>query len=105
MKLLYLALAVLFASATDSFAAGAGDGGDVFSTVTTKTKNLFENVKKVVFVVGGFGLVGLAVGAIFGAVKWKWFASLAIGLAILAVAGAIVQYATGSSVGFTDSLK
>ena len=100
MKLLYLALAVLFASATDSFAADT-----VFATVTTKSKDLFENVKKVVFVVGGFGLVGLAVGAIFGAVKWKWFASLAIGLAILAVAGAIVDYVTGAGPGFSDTLK
>ena len=98
MKLLYLALAVLFASTTDSSAAA------VFDTVRTKSKDLFENVKTVVFVVGGFGLVGLACGAIFGAVKWKWFASLAIGLAILAVAGAIVDYVTGAGPGFSETL-
>ena len=86
-------------STTDSSAAA------VFDTVRTKSKDLFENVKTVVFVVGGFGLVGLACGAIFGAVKWKWFASLAIGLAILAVAGAIVDYVTGAGPGFSDTLK
>lgn len=99
MKLLYLALAVLLASATDGFAADS-----VFGTVQTKSEELFRNVKTIVFVVGGFGLVGLAVGAIFGTVKWKWFASLAIGLAILAVAGAIVKYVTNESVSFSDSL-
>ena len=91
MKLLYLALAVLFASTTDSSAAA------VFDTVRNKSKDLFENVKTVVFVVGGFGLVGLAVGAIFGAVKWKWFASLAFGLLILAIAAQIVNYSSADS--------
>ena len=34
---------------------------------------------------------------IFGKIKWSAFASLAVGLAILAAAGAIVRYATGDT--------
>ena len=54
------------------------------------------------------GLVGQAVvdayehvafAAIFGKVNWKWFAALAVGLAILAAANAVVQYAAGSKAG------
>lgn len=89
MKLLYLALALLFATSTNGYAAA-----DAFGAVTEKGTQLFQNVKTVVFVMGGFGLVGLAVGAIFGAVKWKWFASLAFGLLILAIASQIVDYFT-----------
>ena len=85
MKLLYLALAMLFATSSDVFAQ------DAFSTVVGKGKTLFSSVRTVVFVMGGFGLVGLAVGAIFGAVKWKWFASLAFGLLILAIASQVVN--------------
>lgn len=99
MKLLYLALAVLFATSSEGHA-------DAFSAVTTKGTDLFNAVKTVVFVMGGFGLVGLAVGAIFGAVKWKWFASLAFGLLILAIASAIVSYftdATGPA--FNDTIS
>ena len=85
--------------------AGFADEGDsdVFLTVTDKLLDAFQSTRTVIFVVGGFGLVGLAVGAIFGKVNWKWFASLAIGLVIVAVAGAIITYATGSKEDLSSS--
>lgn len=43
-------------------------------------------------------MIGIAFQAIFGKVKWTWFAGLAVGLAILAAAGAIVNYATGGNI-------
>ena len=92
LKLLFLALAAMVATTPDAYA-------DAFGTVVGKGKSLFTNVRTVVFVMGGFGLVGLAVGAIFGAVKWKWFASLAFGLVILAIANAVVEYFTSGGVG------
>ena len=49
-----------------------------------------------IFLVGGFGLVALAFFAVFGKLKWTWFASLAVGLAILAAAGAVIDFATTS---------
>jgi len=50
-------------------------------------------------------LVALAFMAIFGKLDWKKFSMLAVGLAILAAAGAIVDYATGDDAGadFSDS--
>ena len=93
MKLLYLALAMLLATSTESFAQST----NAFDTIRTKGIELFTNVKTVVFILGGFGLVGLAVGAIFGSVKWKWFASLAVGLGTLAIASSIISYFTDDS--------
>ena len=80
-----------------------------FLTVVKKLVDAFVNTRTVIFVVGGFGLVGLAVGAIFGKVNWKWFASLAIGLVIVAVAGAIITYTTNTNIktlgtDFSDTL-
>ena len=74
--------------APDAFA------GTVFDTANTKASQTFKAVKTVIFIVGGFGLVALAFFAVFGKLKWTWFASLAVGLAILAAAGAIIDYAT-----------
>ena len=80
----------------------------VFGTAAQKLVDLFRNAKMVVFVIGGFGLVALAFQAIFGKIKWAWFAALAFGLAVVAAAGAIVNYAANTStkaVGFKDSLS
>ncbi len=89
-----LALVFTLILTADSFAGG---NKDLMGTATSKALNIFNHVKMIIFVVGGFGLVGIAFQAIFGKVKWTWFAGLAVGLAILAAAGAIVNYATGSS--------
>ena len=62
-----------------------------------KAVQMFNHVKMIIFVIGGFGLVGIAFQAIFGKVKWTWFAGLAVGLGILAAASAIINYATGDS--------
>ena len=78
------------------FAGDAAAGGSIMNTATTKAKSVFSSIKTIIFVVGGFGLVGVAWGAIFGKINWKWFAALAVGLAILAAAGSIVDYATGA---------
>lgn len=98
LKLFALAVLVAFGTPADAFA-------DVFGTVENKGKTMFEAVKKIVFVIGGFGMVGLAVAAIFGAIKWKWFAALGFGLAVVAAANAVVQYATNTSAGFSDTLS
>ena len=69
----------------------------VFGTAAGKLVDLFKNAKMVVFVIGGFGLVALAFQAIFGKIKWAWFAALAFGLAVVAAAGAIVNYAANTN--------
>lgn len=90
--------------------AYAAGGSSVFTTVKGKLVQLFKNAKLVVFVIGGFGLIALAFQAIFGKVKWPWFAALGFGLAVVAAAGAIVDYAASndgasSYAAFEDSLS
>ena len=77
--------------ATDAMASGSSLFDYVFGT----TQTTFYNIRTVIFILGGFGLVGLAFFAIFGKIQWKWFAALCVGLAIVAAAGFIIDYATG----------
>ncbi len=92
--------------------AQLGGSNNVFDTILSRMVTTFKNVRSVIFVVGGFGLVGLGFGAIFGKVKWSWLAALAVGLAIVAIAGAVVDYVTqadsaqqaGDTSSFDDTL-
>lgn len=93
-----VALFCMFGFASE---AAAGGGSSIVGTATDKAKNVFRSVKTIIFVVGGFGLVGVAWGAIWGKINWKWFAALAVGLAIVAAAGSIIEYATGDSSGIS----
>ena len=74
------------------------EDSSVFSVAVTKLSDLFKNTKSVLFIIGGFGLVALAFQAIFGKLKWAWFAALALGLAVVAAAGKIVEYASDGGV-------
>ena len=76
---------------------------DVMSTALAKANNVFRKTRLIIFVIGAFGLVGLAFQAIFGKVKWSWFAGLAVGLAIVAAASAIIDYAAGQAIDTTDT--
>ncbi len=88
-----------------AFTGDAAAQESVMSLGQTKARNVFNSVNDIIFIVGGFGLVGIAFAAIFGKVNWKWFASLAVGLAILAAANSIINYATGEDVGLESSFS
>ena len=98
-KILVLcSLALVFTVAFTNFASA-----DIMGTALTKANNVFQKTRLIIFVVGAFGLIGLAFQAIFGKVKWSWFAGLAVGLAIVAAASAIIQYAAGQGINTNDT--
>ena len=88
--LLVLALSL---GAQDVFAAES----NIFTTIRDKAASSLKDIKLVVYIIGGFGLIGFAFMAIFNKISWKWFSSLAIGLFLVAVMGLFIDYFTGTN--------
>ena len=90
-KILILTILTLIATfyCVDAFAAAK-----IMPAIAEKFTSTFKGVKGIIFVIGAFGLVGIAYYAISGKMKWTWLVGLATGLAVLSAAGAFLYYAT-----------
>ena len=64
----------------------------VFSSVQSKTSDIFTNVRNILMGVGALGVLGLAASAFFGHFKWSWAVSLLGGLALIAFVSQIISY-------------
>ena len=82
-------------------AFAAGDGKQAWQSAFSVMVKTFKNVRTLVYVIGAFGLIGIAIGGIMGKIKWAWLGYLAAGLAIVAAADLIISWAT-SMKGTTD---
>lgn len=72
--------------------ADATSNASVFSSVQSKTSDIFTNVRNILMVVGALGVLGLAASAFFGHFKWSWAVSLLGGLALIAFVSQIISY-------------
>jgi len=86
-----LLLALVFCLPTEAWAEG-----NIFTEVRNKAVNVLVDSRKLVYLLGGFGLIGFAFMAIFNKISWKWFANIAIGLFLVSVMGMFIAYFTGA---------
>lgn len=83
---------------TDSYA--------LFEELTDKGIEIFTGMREIIYVVAGFGIIGIAVGGFFGNLNWKWLGAVIIGLVIIAVTAAFINYVAGEDVvAVQDTLK
>ena len=71
--------------------------GSVFEKVRDKAASSLKDIKLVVYILAGFGLIGFSFMAIFNKISWKWFANIAISLFLLSVMGLFIDDFTGTS--------
>ncbi len=101
--LLVYALSLILFS-TDGCAA-------IFDNLKSTGYEIFGGMKKIIFAAAGFGIIAVALGAVFGALNWKWLSVIIIGVVIIAGTGMLLEYlteGTGAEVsvsGITDTLK
>lgn len=93
--MLQVAIVAIVCVAFAAYAANTGEG--FIKTAANKLAALFKDVRKIVYILGAFALVGFAWLAVMGQLAWKKVAILAIGLAVLAIADQVIKYATDSS--------
>ncbi len=72
--------------------SGDANAADVLGTVRDKAAKLIYDLRPLIFILAGFGLIGFAFAAIFGKINWKWFANIAIGLFLVANVGLLIDY-------------
>jgi len=63
-----------------------------FTSVQSKTSDIFNNVRNILMVVGALGVLGLSAMAFFGHFKWSWAVSLMGGLALIAFVSQLITY-------------
>lgn len=110
-----LLLAVLFSSVlciVPSFAADTttatttGANSGLFADLISKGIKIFEGMRDIIYVVAGFGIIGVAIGGFFGNINWKWLGAIVIGLMVIGLTGGILTYIGGGDAPvIEDTLK
>lgn len=90
-NILFIAmLSVLFCVAfvTDASAA------NIFETVKEKVYNTLHDLRAIIYIIGGFGLVCFTFAAIFGRISFKHLATISFSLFLVAAMGLFISYFT-----------
>lgn len=90
-------------------ASGKGcSASGIFSGLVCKGAEIFKGLRDLIYVVAGFGIIGVAVGGFFGNLNWKWLGAIIIGLVVIATTGEIINAIAGQNITsgmITDTLK
>lgn len=78
----------------------------LFGDLTAKGIEIFEGMRDIIYVVAGFGIIGVAIGGFFGNINWKWLGAIVIGLMVIGLTGGILTYIGGTDAPeIEDTLK
>lgn len=106
-KFLFIGVAVLLMSSV-LFATSAYADDGIFGDLTAKGAEIFNGLRDIIFIVAGFGIIGVGVSGFFGNLNWKWLGAIIIGLMVIATTAAIIDTVTGTKITsgkITDTLK
>jgi hypothetical protein len=70
------------------------DGAELFTRTNTLANNTENNLRVIIYALGGLGTLGLATLCFMGRFQWRWFFAILAGLAIIAGYDQGVDYIT-----------
>ena len=70
--------------------------GSIFDIISAKMIETVKDVRRIVYIVAGFGLIMFAVLAIFNKISFKHLSYICIGLFLLAVMMPFINYFSGA---------
>lgn len=88
---------------SQSAVTGCSSDYGLFSGLITTGRTIFKGLRDLIYVVAGFGIIGVAVGGFFGNLNWKWLGAIVIALVVIASTGEIINMITGCE-NFTKSM-
>ncbi|MBQ8785165.1 MAG: hypothetical protein IJZ59_03875 [Alphaproteobacteria bacterium] len=81
---------------------GKCQGGDIFETLRCMIANTLKDIRNIVYVVGGIGLITFTFAAIFGKISFKHLANICISLFLLSMMSPFVSFFTGSETALAE---
>lgn len=81
-----------------------GNGVTIFDYLACRITGVVRELRIIVYILAGFGMIAFAYGAIIGKISWKQLSNIAIGLFILSMTTSFIEYVTGATSG-DSSLK
>ena len=75
----------------------------LFSGLITTGGKIFSGLRELIYVVAGFGIIGVSVGGFFGNLNYKWLGAIVISLVVIATTGELINAITGCKT-FTTSV-
>lgn len=92
----FMALVLVFSSVLFTASAHAECKADgLFKDLICKGADIFNGMRDIIYVVAGFGIIGVSVGGFFGNLNWKWLGAIVIGLMVIGLTGSIIAFVAG----------
>lgn len=92
-----LAVAVFVLSAGDALAASG-----IFETMRSKVATTLRDLRMIIYVVGGIGLITFTFAAIFGKISFKHLANICFSLFLVAMISPFVRFFTGDETALAE---
>lgn len=79
----------------DTLVTGCNANFGLFSGLVTTGQKVFYGLRDLIYVVAGFGIMGVAIGGFFGNLNWKWLGAIIIALVVIASTGELINMIVG----------